>query len=211
MALVSSPCRILKFPQTQQQFFTIFRHLAYPSESSDINVVRKDRRGELFYYMHQQVTARFNIERFCNNLPRSVPFTNFREPITEGYFPKLDTVMASRAFPGRNYPCKLSKDLTFCRIKITARPSNFTLREIHRKADEVELDLSTIESWRDRILEAARNHEYVEKVDETTTRKVPLDEVTGIDILGNIVEACAMLSVNYEYYGELLMSTVYDF
>lgn len=61
-----------------------------------------------------------------------------------------------------------------------------------------------MESWRDRILEAARNQEYVEKVDETTTRKVPLDEATGIDILGNIVEACQLLSVNYEYYGKLL-------
>jgi hypothetical protein len=30
-------------------------HLVYPSVASDISIVRKDRRGELFYYMHQQV------------------------------------------------------------------------------------------------------------------------------------------------------------
>lgn len=30
-------------------------HLVYPFEASDERIVNKDRRGELFYYMHQQV------------------------------------------------------------------------------------------------------------------------------------------------------------
>lgn len=32
-------------------------HLVYPFDAH-IEVVKKDRRGELFYYMHQQITAR---------------------------------------------------------------------------------------------------------------------------------------------------------
>lgn len=32
-------------------------HLVYPFEG-DIRIVNKDRRGELFYYMHQQIMAR---------------------------------------------------------------------------------------------------------------------------------------------------------
>lgn len=32
-------------------------HLVYPFSGPD-EVVRKDRRGELFYYMHQQLVAR---------------------------------------------------------------------------------------------------------------------------------------------------------
>jgi len=32
-------------------------HLVYPS-SGETNVVKKDRRGELFYYMHLQMLAR---------------------------------------------------------------------------------------------------------------------------------------------------------
>ena len=31
-------------------------HLVYPFEASDRRIVDKDRRGELFYYMHQQVS-----------------------------------------------------------------------------------------------------------------------------------------------------------
>lgn len=30
-------------------------HLVFPTDAVDENIVRKDRRGELFYYMHQQV------------------------------------------------------------------------------------------------------------------------------------------------------------
>lgn len=33
-------------------------HLVYPFEANDVSIVRKDRRGELFYYMHQQVRAK---------------------------------------------------------------------------------------------------------------------------------------------------------
>lgn len=33
-------------------------HLVYPFSGPD-EVVRKDRRGELFYYMHQQLLARY--------------------------------------------------------------------------------------------------------------------------------------------------------
>lgn len=31
------------------------RHLVYPFEAGNNTIVNKDRRGELFYYMHQQV------------------------------------------------------------------------------------------------------------------------------------------------------------
>lgn len=33
-------------------------HLVYPFET-DIRIVNKDRRGELFYYMHHQIQARY--------------------------------------------------------------------------------------------------------------------------------------------------------
>lgn len=34
-------------------------HLVYPFESANRSIVAKDRRGELFYYMHQQIVARY--------------------------------------------------------------------------------------------------------------------------------------------------------
>lgn len=32
-------------------------HLVYPSDGTNLNIIRKDRRGELFFYSHQQVTS----------------------------------------------------------------------------------------------------------------------------------------------------------
>lgn len=108
-------------------------HLVYPFEG-DRSIVAKDRRGELFYYMHQQLVARYNFERFSNNLARVKRFNNFREPIAEPYFPKMDSLVASRAWP--------------------ARPANSYLSDINRELDQVRNDVSDLERWRDRFYEA---------------------------------------------------------
>lgn len=42
-------------------------HLVYPGEGP-LNVVKKDRRGELFYFMHSQVSVRFIFIEFQTNL-----------------------------------------------------------------------------------------------------------------------------------------------
>jgi tyrosinase len=47
----------------------------------------KERHGELFLYMHRQMLARYDAERFYQGLPRTVPFGDFREAIAEGYDP----------------------------------------------------------------------------------------------------------------------------
>lgn len=35
-------------------------HLVYPFDADERTIVNKDRRGELFYYMHQQIVARLD-------------------------------------------------------------------------------------------------------------------------------------------------------
>ncbi|XP_023245052.1 phenoloxidase subunit 1-like [Copidosoma floridanum] len=153
-------------------------HLVYPYEGPRV-VVDKDRRGELFYYMHRQIMSRYNIERLCNNLPRARRMTNLREPIPEAYFPKLDQMVAGRAWP--------------------ARPAGFVLADVNRKVDRLRFDLSDLERYRDRIMEA---------IHTKTARKadggvIQLDEVTGIDVLGNIIEASPVLSPDPVYYGDM--------
>lgn len=37
-------------------------HLVYPFDLTTGGIVDKDRRGELFYYMHQQIVARYSIQ-----------------------------------------------------------------------------------------------------------------------------------------------------
>ncbi|XP_030368851.1 uncharacterized protein LOC115619960 [Scaptodrosophila lebanonensis] len=152
-------------------------HLVYPFEASDRSIVDKDRRGELFYYMHEQVIARYNLERFSNNLARVQRFNNLREPIAEGYFPKMDSLVASRAWPPRFDDTKLN--------------------DLNREADQINLDVADLERWRDRIFEAI-NQGFV--VDERGNR-INLDETRGIDILGNMIES-SIVSPNRTLYGD---------
>jgi tyrosinase len=58
-------------------------HLVYPT-SGPRAVIDKDRRGELFYYMHTQMISRYNVARICNGLPLVVPLKNLREAVPEG-------------------------------------------------------------------------------------------------------------------------------
>ncbi|KAH8266304.1 hypothetical protein KR038_011975 [Drosophila bunnanda] len=151
-------------------------HLVYPT-TGPMEVVNKDRRGELFYYMHHQILARYNVERFCNNLKRVQPLNNLRVEIPEGYFPKILSSVNNRTYP--------------------ARVSNQQLRDVDR--DDANIEISEVERWRDRVL-AAIDQGYVE---DASGNRTQLDDVRGIDILGNMIEASPVLSINRTFYGNL--------
>jgi len=105
-------------------------------------------------------------------------FHNWREPIPEGYFPKLDSLVASRTWP--------------------ARSAGAILKDINRPVDQLNFDLQDLERWRDRIYEAIHTGAYINPRGE----RVPLTEFGGIDVLGNIMEA-SILSPNQNVYGDL--------
>ena len=175
-------------------------HLVYPFEATNRAIVAKDRRGELFYYMHQQVVARYNFERFSNQLARVKRFNNLREPIAEAYFPKMDSLVASRAWPGR--------------------VANTTLKDLDRELDQIKNDVADLERWRDRFYEAIHQgfvvgvsiyfeYVYTYLIFEThafvfykeSGNRIQLDDRTGIDILGNMMES-SILSPNRQLYGD---------
>lgn len=108
-------------------------HLVYPGEG-EAKIVQKDRRGELFFYMHNQLIARYNVERLANKLGKVRPLNNLREPIPEAYFPKIVRSSNNRAYP--------------------ARVSGTVLMDINRTDDNVVVALSDLERWRDRIYQA---------------------------------------------------------
>lgn len=58
-------------------------HVVYPG--SGLNGVLRDRQGELFWYMHQQMLARYDAERSAVGLPAVVPLDKFDQPMEEGY------------------------------------------------------------------------------------------------------------------------------
>ncbi|XP_017079787.2 phenoloxidase 3-like [Drosophila eugracilis] len=156
-------------------------HLVYPIEvtpGADKSIVDKDRRGELFYYMHQQVIARYNAERLSNYMGKVKALEDLDEPIAEGYFPKMNSLMASRAYPPRF--------------------NNTRLTSVDRPVNQLKVSVDDVKRWRDRIYQAIHQGFVVDVKND----KIALDEVKGIDILGNIVEASA-LSPNMALYGDM--------
>ncbi|XP_060525566.1 phenoloxidase 1 [Cylas formicarius] len=152
-------------------------HLVYPFEAAR-SVVDKNRRGELFYYMHQQIMARYNFERLCNKMKRVERFLDWDQPIKEAYFPKLDSLVASRSWP--------------------ARVANQKIQNLKREVDGITLDIDDMKRWRDRIYDAIHSG----SVRDRAGNIIPLTENEGIDVLGNIVES-SILSPNREFYGDL--------
>lgn len=76
--------------------------------------------------------ARYNVERFCNALAKLQPLNNIREPVEEGYFPKILSSLNSRTYPGR-----------------VAKTS---LKDIDR--DGRVLELADIERWINRVVQS---------------------------------------------------------
>lgn len=152
-------------------------HLVYPGEGEP-DIVNKDRRGELFYYMHNQIINRYNNDRMCNGLERVKPLNNLRVAVPEGYFPKIIRSSNNRAYPPRH--------------------ANSLLSDVNRVEDDTVVELGDIERWRDRIYQAIDQGHVV----DMGGRQISLLGNDGIDVLGNIVEASS-LSPNRLLYGNL--------
>lgn len=152
-------------------------HIVYPTISVK-NIPRKDRQGELFYYMHEQMIARYNFERFSNYLNRVEKFVNWNEPIYEGYFPRLPATKSGAAW--------------------MPRQSNTRLKAI--STENGMIDIMTMEHWRSRIYEAIHSKSASDA--SAVHGEIPLDNIKGIDVLGSLVEATDK-SCNSLLYGSL--------
>ncbi|XP_071448022.1 phenoloxidase 2-like [Hetaerina americana] len=153
-------------------------HLVYPF-FGPMEIVNKDRRGELFYYMNRQIVARYDNERLCNHLGRVKRLMDFKKPIPEGYFPKLYCSVAGRTW--------------------ASRCSGATLSNVKREMLNIVYDLDDLERWKSRLIEAI----HLKRVIDVKGTIVPLTGTDGIDILGDMVESSKLLSKDYTYYGDL--------
>jgi hypothetical protein len=61
-----------------------------PNPANPSQLIPKDRHGELFLYMHQQMLARYDAERLGVELAAAKPISTFTGPIAEGYQPNLE-------------------------------------------------------------------------------------------------------------------------
>lgn len=76
-------------------------HLVYPSGLNDKKVAAKDRRGELFFYMHNQILARYNAARFCITSTRQEPrpeITYFRRLFSKASLVIGKSLLASQVY-----------------------------------------------------------------------------------------------------------------
>lgn len=76
----------------------------------------------------------YNGERLNSALKRVKKFSNWREPIPEAYFPKLDSLTSSRGWPPRQ--------------------ANMTWQDLNRPVDGLLVTIDDMERWRRNIEEA---------------------------------------------------------
>ncbi|MBR1188563.1 tyrosinase family protein [Bradyrhizobium sp. AUGA SZCCT0160] len=64
-------------------------HWVYPNRRGEGEPIYKvkERHGELFYYMHQQMLARYDVERIAVGLGKVAAITNYNAPLGHGYDP----------------------------------------------------------------------------------------------------------------------------
>ncbi|CAL8134690.1 unnamed protein product [Orchesella dallaii] len=145
----------------------------------------RDRRGELFYYMHHGMIARYDAERLCNNLPRARMFDFNSLMLEEGYFGKLSSENSGMQWGTRQAFTKLTNVQTI----VGDGPLGIRVEELTR--------------WRDRILESIDIGYYIKQEGNGTEKRVKLTGFNGIDVLGDIVESAESLTPHPQYYGRI--------
>lgn len=77
-------------------------HIDYPFWlGGEIVNLNKDRRGEFYLFVHQQLLARYFLERLSNDLGHIKEFT-WWTPIDTGYYPQLQTIQGRAFVPREN-------------------------------------------------------------------------------------------------------------
>lgn len=75
-----------------EHWHIVYNGRGIPNPLKPSERVHKDRHGELFLYMHRQMLARYDVERFGLNLPLIAPLDDYDGPIAEGYKPNENLV-----------------------------------------------------------------------------------------------------------------------
>ncbi|KAJ3645198.1 hypothetical protein Zmor_022878 [Zophobas morio] len=141
-----------------------------------------DRRGELFYYVYQQILARYYLERISNGFGE-IPFYNWEVPFQTGYYPSL----------------QYSNGLPF-----PVRPNYANLYEYFYNygqrygSNRYAYSYTRVQDFERRIRDAI-DRGYVYTPDG---QQVYFNTQEGINILGNLIESNPD-SPNSQYYGAI--------
>ncbi|KAL0275530.1 UNVERIFIED_CONTAM: hypothetical protein PYX00_003354 [Menopon gallinae] len=155
-----------------------YYHLDNPVWMNSTFGYHVQHRGEYFYYYHQQILARYLLERLSNDLLDIHPF-NFEGPAVfkYGYNPNL-------RYPNGQY--------------FPVRPNNVQV-DVYETNYQAQIVKDYVRRVRDAI---DLGYVYTK-----TGEKYPINNVKGIDYLGHLIQS-TVASVNEEYYGELYQVTL---
>ncbi|XP_071956170.1 hemocyanin AA6 chain-like [Antedon mediterranea] len=150
-------------------------HQVYPWAGIEINgkLTTKDREGELFYHMHQQMLARYDAERLAVGLLRVIPFDNWNIPIQEGYDSHLTNEYGTLQYAPRPSGMVLSDNYTDPTSPVTVHQQSY--------------------NW-NRLLNAINTGKFQKKDNSY--------EDVNIDNLGAAIES-SVSSPNPDLYGSL--------
>ncbi|XP_018573822.1 hexamerin-like [Anoplophora glabripennis] len=142
-----------------------------------------DKRGELYYYLHQQILARYYMERISNDMGEIRHF-NWETPIETSYYPSMEYPNGLE-FPSRPHHARLQEYYNNYGQSWTTRgPSGYSY--------------TFVRDYERRIHDAIdRRMVYTDD-----GKKMDLDNEDGDNILGNMIEG------NYDspdrrYYGSI--------
>ncbi|MDB5200368.1 MAG: Hemocyanin, copper containing domain [Chitinophagaceae bacterium] len=91
-----------------------------------------DRQGEMFFYMHQQMLARYDTERLTDGVERVKPYNDFAKPIRVGYAAGPDERLAGFVDNDRDKNARLPNNF--------ARQQQSWIREINADIDNKQYD-----------------------------------------------------------------------
>ncbi|XP_067128167.1 uncharacterized protein [Centruroides vittatus] len=160
-------------------------HIVYPATWKEgVMKKSKDRKGELFYYMHQQMCARYDCERLSNGLNRMIPFHNFDEKL-EGYAPHLTSLISG--------------------LQYGSRPRGFSLRDLK------DVDVQDMERWRERILDAIHlGHIHTSEDEEIPLDEAHGADILGDIIESSAESRNPEFYGSLHNWGHVLMARIHD-
>ncbi|GAB6030165.1 Polyphenol oxidase 1, variant 2 [Chamberlinius hualienensis] len=162
-------------------------HLIYPTtwEPNPENPTDiRDRKGELFYYMHHQIIARYEAERLSNGLGRVRPL-NFTHEFEEAYFPNLTLTIS-----GRNYAARQAKSLP---------------------RDTVDVTLEKMALWKSRIMNAIHTGQVTNRNGETIQLVDPHGiDILGDMVEATAISPNRDFYGDYHNYGHRIISKIHD-
>ena len=155
-------------------------HIVYPflgierKKKGRIELIFRDRQGEIFIYMHQQMLARYDVERLAIGLERVTPYSDFSTAIESGYDPG-EFIRNTFNYHSKRDPNTTPGDID---REMYGRKFKKTVKEHHEVRDKL---ISAIKSG------------YFETLNGKKWRITP-------DLLGATIEASRVASVDKDYY-----------